>query len=227
MVIPSIDNPYALLALFVSPWKNEDAVRSLADLVRRAGIDWPRLLYTANLHFCAPLWFVRLKCDGLLPLLPAELQLYLEHLHQANTERQEILRRSVLEIVANLQHIQVPVILLKGAAVFCDDLYADPGARMMGDLDLLVSSRQIEPVKNLMQELGYEAQEDCFSKSSGFFGSNAPHHLPRYLKPGTPVAVEIHFQAAQGQASRALPTDLCWSFSEPTAWDGAMPQASM
>jgi hypothetical protein len=223
MVTPSINNPYALLALFISPWKNEEDVHRLSGLVRREKIDWRRLLYMANLHFCAPLWFSRLKRDGLLPLLPPELQIYLEHLHQANSERQENLRQSLLEIVSNLQDIEVPVILLKGAAVFCDELYDDPGARMMGDLDLLVNNRHIEPVRDLLLALGYEGQADCFSKSSGFFGSNAPHHLPRYLKSGTPVAVEIHFEAAQGQAGRAMPTGLCWTYSEKAAWEGVQP----
>lgn len=223
MNIPSINNPYILLALLISPWKDEEAVHNLAEVVQRTKVDWKRLLYMANLHFCAPLWLVRLKKDGLLTQLPPELQTYLEHLHRANTERQEILRESAAEIVFNLQRIEVPVILLKGAATFCDDLYEDPGARMMGDIDLLIKNHQIEPLKNLLLELGYKEQPDCFGKSSGLFESNAPHHLPRYLKPRTPVAVEIHFQTARGQAGRALPTDLCWKYKEQRSWEGAHP----
>ncbi len=156
MTIPSFNNQYALLALFLSPWKDEETVDGLANIIQQGNVDWGRLLYMANLHFCAPLWFVRLQEDGLLPMLPSDLQSYLQHLHQANAERQDTFRLAAVEIVSHLQDLEVPVILLKGAATFCDDLYEDAGARMMGDLDFLVKTQHIEPVKNLLWQLGYD-----------------------------------------------------------------------
>jgi hypothetical protein len=113
--------------------------------IRRDAVDWGRLLYMANLHFCAPLWFVRLQQDDLLPLLPLDLQTYLDYLHKANEERQEAFRQAAIDIVSSFEEHSIPVILLKGAATFCDDLYADLGARMMGDLDLLVEGHRLEP----------------------------------------------------------------------------------
>ncbi|MCB2148558.1 MAG: nucleotidyltransferase family protein [Deltaproteobacteria bacterium] len=222
MNIPSSNNHYALLALFLSPWKDEETVYNLSEYIQKGSLNWGRILFMANLHFCAPLWFVNLRKDGFLPLLPKELQSYLLHLHQANMERQDALRKAAKEIISNLNHIEIPVILLKGAATFCDDLYEDAGARMMGDLDFLVKVRHIEPVKNLLRQLGYDAQADCFG-TSGFFDSSLPHHLPRYLKSGTPVAVEIHFQTAKGQANRVLPTDFTWANKEIKRWEGLNP----
>lgn len=223
MNIPPLNNHYALLALFLSPWKDEETIHRLSNFARKKNVNWGRLLYIANLHFCAPLWFASLRKDGLLPLLPLDLQTYLMHLHQANTERQDAFRRAAIEIISILDDIDVPVILLKGVATFCDDLYQDPGARMMGDLDFLVRAQHIEQVRNILLRHGYDEQGDCFGKSSGFFNSNSPHHLPRFVKPGTSVVVEMHFQTAQGQAGRVLPTDLSWTNKESITWEGLNP----
>ena len=190
------------MALFLSPWKNEETIDSLFNLVQKAKIDWGRLLFMANLHFCAPLWFCRLQKDGLLPLLPSDLQIYLKHLYQANLKRQDAFRQAIIEIVSSAHNMEIPIILLKGATTFCDNLYEDNGARMMGDIDLLVKKQHIESAKKIMWELGYEEQPDSFGKSVGIYGSRTPHHLPRYLKLETPVAVEIHFQTARAQADK-------------------------
>jgi len=223
MNIPPLNNHYALLALFLSPWKDEKTIHRLSNFVLRENVNWGRLLYMANLHFCAALWFVSLRKDGLLPLLPLDLQTYLKHLHQANTERQDAFRKAAIEIVSILDDIDVPLILLKGVATFCDDLYQDPGARMMGDLDFLVKVQHIEQVRNILLRHGYDEQADCFGNSSGFFNSNAPHHLPRFVKPGTPVVVEMHFQTARGQAGRVLPTYLSWTNKKSITWVGLNP----
>lgn len=223
MKIPSLNNHYALLALFLSPWKDEETIDRLFNLVQKAKFDWGRLLYMANLHFCAPLWFCSLQKDGLLPLLPSDLQIYLKHLYQANLERQNAFRQAIIEIVSNAHNMEIPIILLKGATTFCDDLYKDNGARMMGDIDLLVKRQHIESTQKIMWELGYEEQADCFGKSVGIFGSSTPHHLPRYLKPGTPVAVEIHFQTAHAQAGRVLQTEMSWVKKEVKTWEGVNP----
>jgi hypothetical protein len=154
MKIPSYNNQYALLALFLSPWKDEKTIDSLFNFIQQTKIDWGRLLYMANLHYCAPLWFCRLQKDGLLPLLPSDLQVYLEHLYQANLDRQNAFRQAIIEIVSKAHEMEIPVILLKGATTLCDDLYEDNGARMMGDIDLLVKTQHIEPFKKIMRQLG-------------------------------------------------------------------------
>ena len=183
--------------------------------MRRQSVAWPilfsrgtlianRLLYMANLHFCAPLWFVRLKKDGVLPICCRWIcKYYLQYLHQANVERQDAFLAGRPEIVTKLRDLEVPVILLKGAATLCDDLYQDAGARMMGDLDFLVKTQHIEPVKNLLWQLGYDQQADCFG-TSGFFDSNRPHHLPRYLKPGHPRPWKFIFKPP-----RVRPIECC------------------
>ena len=227
MKIPFINNQYALLALFISPWKDAETTEALADTIQKGKMNWKSLLYMANLHFCAPLWFVRLRKDGLLALLPNDLQEYLHHLHQANIERNEAFLCAIKEIYVKLERLEIPAILLKGGATLCDNLYQDLGARMMGDIDLLVKAQHAELVRNLLLQLGYEEQLDCFTGFLGYFNTYTPHHLPRQLKPDTPVVVEIHFQTALGQAGRVMQTDWSWKHKKMMSWKGLHPAVLM
>jgi len=210
MKVPQSNDHYALLALFLSPWKDVGVIHALTDAINRGELNWKNLLYLANLHFCTPLWFVRLRKDGLISLLPQDLQTYLQHLHQANVERNEAFCEAIKEIHPKLREHRIPAILLKGAASFCDDLYGDVGARMMGDIDVLVRPQHAKLVQNLLSQLGYGEPSHRL----------AGHHLPRQTKPGTPVAVEVHFQVADGQAGRIIPANLSWEHSETRTWEG-------
>jgi hypothetical protein len=166
---------------------------------------------------------VRLREDGLLALLPNDLQEYLHHLYQANIERNEAFQSAIKEIYSKLECLEIPAILLKGGATLCDNLYQDLGARMMGDIDLLVKTQHADPVRNLLLQLGYEEQPDCFTGFLGYFNTYTAHHLPRQLKPGTPVVVEIHFQTALGQAGRVMQTDSSWKHKKMMSWKGLHP----
>ena len=68
------------------------------------------------------------------------------------------------------------VILLKGAAALADDLYGDLGARLMSDVDLLVSRAHQEQVENALLELGFEVGQA--DQENIFFEGH--HHLPPY-----------------------------------------------
>ena len=87
-----LHNTYSLLAHFLAPVKSEQRLNSLKTAIKENKIEWGPLVYQANLQMCSPLWFVRLKQDGLLQYLPEDLQEYLQFLYDANTERNEKLK---------------------------------------------------------------------------------------------------------------------------------------
>jgi len=45
MKIPSFKNQYALLSLFISPWKDAETIGALADAIQQGNEDWEGLLY--------------------------------------------------------------------------------------------------------------------------------------------------------------------------------------
>ncbi len=100
---------------------------------------------------------MRLKKHGLLDMLPADLQTYLAHRTAANRVRNHRLKNELASIIALLAAKRIPVLLLKGAATFTDRLYADDGARLMQDLDLLIPEDQVERAQRILIDTGYTA----------------------------------------------------------------------
>lgn len=215
-----VDNAYVLLAWFLSPRKTCERIDEVKLLAARGQIAWNDLLLQANVQICTPLWYVQLKRDGLLGLLPRKLQDYLCQLHQANIVRNTALRRGLKELLDAFRKRGIVPLLLKGAATFFDDLYKDPGARVMGDLDILVRAEEIETAHQVLLELGYREIPNpgiVFDNS----GTDDRHHqLPRYFKPRTPVVVEIHFKVSYGRSGRVLAVDQAWKNTRPATLFG-------
>ena len=200
-----LNNAYALLAAFLSPVKGAEQIEALRQLIVKGQIVWPDLVYRANLQLCTPLWYVQLQRDGLLQLLPQDLQEYLQQLHQANVERNAEMRHGLEELLQAFAREDIDPLLLKGAATFCDDLYGDSGARVMGDLDILVEPHQVEQARQILLKLGYQKIPDPGMDFDGLATDERRHQLPRHFKPGTPVVIEIHFKISYGQSGRVLP----------------------
>ena len=215
-----VDNSYALLAAFLTPCKREEHLQALRRLIAEERIVWTELVYQANLQLCTPLWYVQLTRDGLLGLLPEDLQEYLGHLHQANVERNAEMRQGLEELLQQFAQQGIATLLLKGAATFCDDLYGDPGARVMGDLDILVKPQQVEAARQVLVKLGYLEIPNQGMEFEGLATDERHHQLPRYHKPATPVVVEIHFKVSYGQSGRVLPAAAAWENAQETSFAG-------
>lgn len=153
---------------------------------------------------------MQLRQDRLLELIPGGLRDYLSQLHQANADRNAAMRRGLEDLLHLFSRQGIVPVLLKGAATFCDDLYNDPGARIMGDLDLLVKDDAVEAASKALLDLGYQDVFDPGKALDGIETDERHHQLPRYVKPGTPLAVEIHFKVSYAQAGRVLAVDQAW-----------------
>jgi hypothetical protein len=211
------NNPYSQLAAILSPLENHDAVDELQKLTREGVVDWNTLLLLSNMHFCTPLWFVRLRQRGMLTELKEELQEYLAQLHAANLERNAAFRQALRVLLDELQSLEIPAVLLKGAATFCDDLYRDDGARMMGDIDVLVARKEAARVCDLLLQWGYVHLSGGNPSYSPEYRSQ---HLPRMVRPASPVVFEIHLEVARGHAGRLLPTDFAWEGLQNATFEG-------
>jgi Uncharacterised nucleotidyltransferase len=211
----SVNNSYVRLAWFLSPRKTQGRIDEVKQLAAEGRIDWNDLLLQANVQVCTPLWYVQLKRDGLLGLLPQELQDYLHQLHQANIVRNAALRRGMEELLNFFGQRGIVPLLLKGAATFCDDLYGDPGARVMGDLDILVRAEEVETAHQILLELGYREIPNPGIVFDNIGTDERHHHLPRYFKPKTPVVVEIHFKVSYGRSGGVLAVDEAWKNTRP------------
>ena len=201
------DTAYVLVGRCLAPRLTDIQQDELSRDLARPGIRWENLLAEANRQHTTPLWYARLKAYGLLNRLPDDLTAYLSQLHAANRERNLMLQDELAAILALFNAAGIPVILLKGAATFADALYADEGARLMGDLDLLVPKAQIRDAERLLMMEGY-VDDPQDRRHLDVWPASARHsHIATLLHLRKKSAVELHHNVAYGQAGRILPVE--------------------
>lgn len=121
----------------------------------RGGIDWPAVLMTALDHGVMPLLYKNFPILG-PETAPASFLSDLRALYLANTYRNLSLTRELLNVVAILESVGVPVVAFKGP-VLAVVAYGDTSLRQFSELDLLVSRLDLEKVKVLLRSEGYKA----------------------------------------------------------------------
>jgi len=208
----------ALMA-FLAPCKTVEFLDELKLEIKNNSFNWEALLYQANLHLCTPLWYVQLKKDGLLELLPEDLAEYLYYMYELSLERHEQFRDALEEILHLFNEHAIETLLLKGAATFCDDLFA-PGTRVMGDLDILVPPEKVALCQELIISLGYQPMHGEELTDNSMPSDIRQHHIARHVKVGTPIVVEIHFRISQGLSGRIFNLNEVWSQSIPVEFRG-------
>ena len=120
---------------------------------------------------------------------------------------------SSIGILALLEREQVPVMLLKGAALV-EAVYPHPGLRTMVDLDLLVPRPEIQRAHALVQTLGYSVGGARVSRDDAHVLATYHHHYP-LRRDGGAVTIEVHQGLVEdrpdfdvdGIWERAVPSD--------------------
>lgn len=136
--------------------------------------------------------------QGLAPLLLAHIRhakavvapsvsvrLYAQQTH--HVQAAAVRRRVVGEAVTALTTADVPLLVLKGAAL-AQLVYGDPGWRPMRDVDLLVRRTDARRAYEILRQLGFTLGERATAPGH--------HHLPALLKTvdGTTTVIELHHE---------------------------------
>lgn len=98
----------------------------------------------------------------------------------------QYLIKEKIDALNDLSRADNSIFLLKGASVFLD-IYPKPSIRLMGDIDILVSSDDLEVIDKRLKQSGF-IQESEYSEE--FYSTI--HHLMPYHKPETDVWIEVH-----------------------------------
>lgn len=97
------------------------------------------------------------------------------------------LERAAVELLARLRDVGVIPILLKGIST-SDQFYAPHHLRVMGDIDILVDTSQVDVVMAELASLGYEIEDEQWRLYHTF----GHHHLPAARHPATGATIEVH-----------------------------------
>jgi hypothetical protein len=103
--------------------------------------------------------------------------------HRRNLARTLVLVEETTGLLAELDRAGIPAAPLKGIDAVMDGLYADPGARTMSDLDVLVDPSAGDAAEKLLADLGYEPVMGELPDH---------HHLTPVAAPGRVGIVEVH-----------------------------------
>jgi hypothetical protein len=106
---------------------------------------------------------------------------------QAAALRNRAVSDLVADIARRLSVASVSGLILKGAALV-RTLYADPGLRPVGDLDLLVDARDLPRVASLLETMGYRR----FGRPLRTEWPTCEFHLA-YVRDGS-IPVELHWR---------------------------------
>jgi hypothetical protein len=107
-------------------------------------------------HGLAPLVYLRARDRASEQGWPPPVLAALAEAFQANAVRSFLMEAELSRIVAALAARDVPVALLKGAALG-RNVYDSPAARPIGDLDLLIPAGRAEDARAAVAALGYAA----------------------------------------------------------------------
>ena len=192
-----------------------ESVSALRTAIRSAQLPWEAVVNLANDHLLTPALWVVLKRKNLSDELPDELRDYLRELHQLSRERNAKLQTQLLEAIRELNRIDISPVLLKGAMHLVTDMYGDPGARIMSDIDLLVPRDTVAECLTALHGLGYNAEEDIHNDYH-----EDHHHCAPLFRPGDYGSLEIHRSLTESPYADILPTEVALAEAQALEFQG-------
>jgi hypothetical protein len=124
------------------------ALREPAQL-RDARVPWEVLIHSAREADLLGTLAFRAEARACLPSIPPAPRAHLIAAGHRYRAQQAAVRREIREIACALQHLDVPVILLKGAAYLVADLPPARG-RFFSDIDILVPKGRLPDVESAL-----------------------------------------------------------------------------
>jgi hypothetical protein len=204
------EHPLSILILGLRTDLTDKQLAELGAVMGTEVCPWETLLSLANLHRVTLLWYLRLQQHDLAQHMPEDLRHYLDALLEQNRTRNGNLMAASDRCLEAFYRDGLEVILLKGAAALADDLYHDVGARLMGDIDLLIWPEQLEQVEQALSGLGFQVADE--DRDNQFYSEH--HHLPPYHHPDWQVCLELHLDTADFKQRNAFPPERLFSRAE-------------
>lgn len=149
-------------------------------------VNWDYMVMVASRYLMLPAIYCQLQQKALLPYLPPDLVLYLEEITSLNRDRNQALLQQAWEVSELFNNAQIDFVFIKGAAILAHLIPTDIGARMVGDLDIVIAPNQAKKAFKLLEAHGY-TKTIAFNYETKNF-----RHLPRQINPTRIGAIELH-----------------------------------
>ncbi|MGO9356653.1 MAG: nucleotidyltransferase family protein [Xanthobacteraceae bacterium] len=185
----------------------------LRETAQSNAFDWTTFVELASGQLVAPGLLAMARDNRLDEVIPGDVVGYFDGMATLNRQRNEAILEEIAGLASVLNAVSVVPVLMKGGAHLVSGLYADPGHRIMLDLDLLVPADRMDDCAAALRSRGYEALWDN--------GYPAHHHYPPLGRVGGIVSVELHAQALDDPFSRLLAPDEIFESASTVNFRGA------
>ena len=160
---------------------------SLEATLRTADVDWDAIVVHGSRQLVIPTLYCRLKQRQLLHLLPEDLDLYLHDITSQNRKRNKAILEEVTMLSTLFKKHHIEHVFLKGTALLASGYYEDIAERMIGDIDILVATKQLDKAFELLQQHSFKPIPLTFGDK--YFEHK---HLPRMTTNKFIAAIELH-----------------------------------
>ena len=178
--------------------------------------DWDLFLKVARVEGVAPLAYWHFKEANWPAAVPESVRESLADAHRRTAVRNMLRFQELGRILDALAEAEIPVIVLKGAALAAT-IYPNIALRPMGDLDLLVPRRQVRKAVRLLAPLGYH---EPVPEMAPLLGQAVWHHteLRRTAEQNFRLKLDLHWNMiAPGVENRSPSPDWFWEQTQPIA----------
>ena len=155
-------------------------------MLKKTNIDWEAVVKVSTSHYVFPTIFYNFKSVNFLKYIPTDLVDYMKDIINLNRDRNTKILQQAKELNRLLNDNGVRPIFLKGTGNLLEGLYKDLGERMVGDIDLLFTKKDLQNAIKILKSHGYYNPDDPLNHFPGHL------HYPRMVKEGHIAAVEIH-----------------------------------
>lgn len=155
-------------------------------MLEKTNIDWDEVVKVSTSHYVFPSVYCNFKRVHFLKYVPADLVDYMKNIIKLNRDRNTQILQQAKELNSLLLNNGVRPIFLKGTGNLLEGLYEDIGERMVGDIDLLFSKKDLQNAIKILKSNGYYTPKNLLNH----FPEH--RHYPRMVKLGNIAAVEIH-----------------------------------
>ena len=145
-----------------------------------------RFIHVSSNHFVLPAIYIRLKNLGLTLYIPDDLNEHLNEICTLNTKRNKEFLQQADEINQQLAKEGIEPVYLKGTGNLLDNLYPNPGDRIIGDIDFLVREKEFLKTAEAIKQMGYVTDLKIYDDPKTL------KDYPRLTREDVPAALEIH-----------------------------------
>ena len=195
-------NAYRFVSNTLSPFVSRDEILLL--LTKPTPLDWESVANVAGSHSVIQALYPAFVEHEVVDLIPDDFLSYVQHLHEINCERNERMKRQLINAVLVMNKQNIKPLLMKGAAQLFLDTFSSKGDRLLTDLDILVPADEIKHISNELIAVGYELYGDKIH----FIETH--HHYPPLIKHDECAMIELHRDLIFHEQQHVFPTEYAW-----------------